>query len=99
MLDIRKLPYDVLEELAKLLDPKIYFGKNWKSLAGLLKYTQIEIENLSRPGDSPTLQLLCDCSSQMSCSVQQLYQLFKRMRREDCAALLEPYLNSSDTAE
>eukprot|EP00795_Rhopilema_esculentum_P010577 gene10577-19312_t len=96
-LDIRKLPYDVFEELAKLLDPKIYFGKNWKSLAGLLKYTQIEIENFNRPGDSPTLQLLCDCSSQMRCSVQQLYQLFKRMRREDCATLLEPHLSSSDS--
>lgn len=92
-MSISDLVYPVWEELAKKLDPDAFRHKNWKSLAGLLSYTQIDIQSFARD-ESPTIRVLMEYGTQKECSVIRLYRALIKIKREDCARLLEPYVTS-----
>ena len=82
------MPYPQWEELAKKLDPDAFRHKNWRSLAGLLSYNQIDIENFGRD-ESPTLRVLMEYGTQKNCSVHRLYQALVKIKREDCVRILK----------
>jgi len=91
---IDEVSYGDKEELAKLLDPSTLRHKNWRTLAGLLSYNQIDIENFEG-SDSPTLRVFLEYSTQKDCTVQRLYNAFLAMKRQDCIRILKSYCSDS----
>ena len=87
------MPHPDWEELAKKLDPEAFRHKNWRSLAGRLSYNQIDILNFGRD-DSPTLRVLMEYQTQKDCTIFKVYKELVKMKREDCARVLKPYLIS-----
>lgn len=86
------MKYTVWEELAKRLDPAAFRYKNWRTLAGLLSFNQIDIQNFAAAAESPTLQLLMEYSTQADCTIQKLYDALVKMKRQDCARIVKPHL-------
>lgn len=78
---VRDLPFNVLRELSRLLDPA--GNLDWKTLAELMpEYSSTEIGLFQmaymRQGGSPTMDLLHDWGSRNR-TVGNLVDLFKRM--------------------
>ena len=80
-----------MESLVKLLNPKRLRHKNWKTLAGLLSYSHIDIAEFERD-QSPAERLFLEYLTLSDSSVERLYHLFIKMKRQDCARILKPYV-------
>ena len=86
------MPASVTEDLASYLNAKQ--GRNWKYLAGLMGYNSSFTQNLDLTPKEATQSLLHDWEHQSDSTVFKLYQLLKKLERDDASAVLLPYLTA-----
>ena len=86
---VRDLPYDIIDGIANLLNPK---GRNnWTRLAGRLGYTQVDVGLFGVDPCESTQLLLRDWATRESSTVENLHKHLREIKRHDAARLLEAH--------
>lgn len=86
----RTVRADVMEKLGHILNSKS--GKNWKHLAGLMGYSSTDTQFWNVTPTDATQKLLSDWSTRNGSTVYALYNMLKKLQRDDAAAILRPLL-------
>lgn len=86
------VPYNVIEELAKKLNPNEP-SNNWRTLASHLGFSTNQINNIALHPQDATQDMLLEWSCGGNASVYILHDiLLKYMNRKDAADILEPFI-------
>ena len=87
---VRNLPHDVIENLARHLNPQGL--RDWKKLAASMGFSNLDIQNFDIDKNEACQELLKAWSTQKDSTVYNLYQMLVTMQRDDCASLLEEFV-------
>lgn len=91
---LRNVSHDVIEELAKYLNP-VNPSNNWKKVASMLGFSWNLISNLDLKPTTATQELLERWGTKREATVYKLYMILKEIDRDDAAEVLERVLRES----
>lgn len=85
------LGHELIEQLSLYFNPRL-LGKDYRSLAGKMGLSHLEVKNLDRL-DNPTEQLLniWVCSSSEGRTVTDLIEIFAKIKRHDAINLIQKH--------